>query len=355
MGLFHSTPQDSYEIKIEQNTPKNKNTKPQLNTYFIRRERAPIILFFRYIGTNYHGLQYQVNSRTVDADLFVALEKAGFTPKNTHKCRGKINWSEASRTDSGVHACAQLAEFTARGVENYKCSEIVEMIQENLPEDSAIEIMSAVCPNKEFPIQKFATARRYRYLLPTHTFKYQTKEHYQYLRDTICPCFLGLQNYHNYTSEKPADHPSAKRRIYDFTFSDPFLVNGEEFVLFYIRGESFMLNQIRKMLSVVVAASYGQVGVDEIKRTMSLEKWDIQIIPGDGLMLDQIEYQSYMKDLVKVNSNNDYEFHAWRPNIEEWKNTVLFPHIANIVAEKDIFRQWVETRLKKHPISIRNK
>ena len=350
MGICQSEAIETNEASHSQAIEKPKLTLPQLNTYYIKRERAPLILFFRYIGTNYHGLQYQQNARTIDADLFIALEKSGFTPENTHKCRGKINWSEASRTDAGVHACAQLAEFTARNVEGLKCSEIADIINRNLPEDTSIEIMSVLCPNQQFPIQKFATARKYRFLLPIHTFKEQTPEHLSYLRDQICPCFIGLKNFHNYTSDKPAGHASAMRRITDFTFSEPFDVDGEQFVLFYIRGESFMLNQIRKMIGTVVAASYGQVGVDEINRTLSLEKWSLQIIPGDGLMLDQIEYESEMKKHPNPSLNADYEFTAWRPNIEEWKEKVLFRHIAKLVKEKDIYRNWLQTRLIKHGV-----
>ena len=348
MGIFQSKPDEKVKEKAGKGQPKAVVSYPEPNTYYIRRERAPLILFLRYIGTNYHGLQYQLNARTIDSDLFIALEKSGFTPPHTNKCRGKINWSEASRTDSGVHACAQLVEFTARNVEGLKCNEIVDIINHNLPLDSAVEVMTAVSPNNQFPIQKFATARKYRFLLPTHTFRSSDEQHLRYLREEICPCFVGFHNYHNYTSDKPAGHASAKRRITDFTFSDPFDVDGEEFVLFYIRGESFMLNQIRKMIAMVCSASHGQVTAEEIKRSLSMEKWSIQIIPGDGLMLDQIEYESYMKQNPKLTLNTDYEFSAWRPNIEEWKRNVLFRHIAKIVREKDMFRNWLQNRLLKH-------
>ena len=67
-------------------------------------------------------------------------------------------------------------------------------------------------------------------------------------------------------------------------------------------------------------------------------------------MLDQIEYEDYMKNAQNLTLNNDYEFRAWRPNIEAWKQNVLFKHIAKLVAEKDIYRNWVENKLKKHPV-----
>ena len=90
--------------------------QPTPNDYVITKKRANVILFMRYIGTGYHGLQYQNNNHTIDGVLFESLEKCGYT-QNTGKNRGKYSWMDASRTDSGVHACAQLVAFIADNVE----------------------------------------------------------------------------------------------------------------------------------------------------------------------------------------------------------------------------------------------
>ena len=46
--------------------------------------------------------------------------------------------------------------------------------------------------------------------------------------------------------------PAAKRYILDFTCSDPFLMEGVEMVALRVHGQSFMLNQIRKMVGAAV-------------------------------------------------------------------------------------------------------
>ena len=55
-----------------------------------------------YDGTSLHGWQIQKNSRTVQGDIENALEKI---------FNQKINLIGAGRTDSGVHALGQVANF----------------------------------------------------------------------------------------------------------------------------------------------------------------------------------------------------------------------------------------------------
>lgn len=355
MGIFQSKPKEAKHVVSE---PKKEKLfvsepeearlvvpEPEGNDTVIKWSKCALTLFFRYIGTDYHGLQYQEGYNTIDGELFKSFEKCGFTPENTGKCRGKIQWLEASRTDAGVHACAQLVEFYATGVEGMTCKEVVDKINANLSKDAPIYVMSAIANNIEFPIQKFATNRKYNFLLPLHAFKDQSEEHLKFLRENICPLFVGRHNFHNYTSNVAARNPSAIRFITDFTFGDPFTVDGEQFVLFYIRGNSFMLNQIRKMVGTVVAASHGIATKEEIEKSLLLGNCRIQVIPGDGLMLLQIEYEDHMNKLKKQTINNDVEFRAWRPAVEDWKQNVLFRHIAKIVKEQDMFRKWVNTVL----------
>ncbi|EAY11772.1 tRNA pseudouridine synthase family protein [Trichomonas vaginalis G3] len=325
---------------------------PESNRYLITKKPACVVIYFRYIGTGYHGLQYNEKVRTIDSDLFEGLEKSGILPEGSYKRRGKIAWNEASRTDAGVHACGQLICFKSYEICDMECSQIPELINKNLPSDSTIKIMSCLCTNSPFPVKDFATHRKYNYLLPLHVFSSTDPDHLDYLRQKICPLFIGQHNFHNYTNGTPKTYKGAQRFITDFTFGDVFTINGEEYVLFYIRGISFMLNQIRKMISMVTAASFNQVTPEEVSRSLTEETCRIQLLPGDGLFLDQIEYEEYMSKLKHPNPNNDIEFRAWRPVIEEWKQKVLFPHIAQTIKKTDVFRSWQKNCLLQFPVQF---
>lgn len=71
--------------------------------------------------------------------------------------------------------------------------------------------------------------------------------------------YLGTKNYHNLTRGKTASDASSKRFIREITASEPFLVDGVEFVRVLLHGQSFLLYQIRKMVGLVVAEMRGVV------------------------------------------------------------------------------------------------
>ena len=103
---------------------------------------------------------------------------------------------------------------------------------------------------------------------------------------------------------------------------------------------------------MVTAASFNQVTPEEVSRSLTEETCRIQLLPGDGLFLDQIEYEEYMSKLKHPNPNNDIEFRAWRPVIEEWKQKVLFPHIAQTIKKTDVFRSWQKNCLLQFPVQF---
>lgn len=323
---------------------------PRSNFVFDENEKI-IILLYRYIGTQYHGLQQNMETHTVEKELFRALIDAGFLDERAYLNLGKIKWSEASRTDAGVHACAQVLSFKATGLAGVCIKDIPDMINRKLPKSSDIEILNCLSIKKRFHAQIFAESRNYNFLLPTHVLSSNSMEHLNYLRTEILPLFIGKLNYHNYTSNKPADSPSAIRTIDVFTFTDPFMVNDVECILFTIHGESFMLNQIRKMIATVIAVSIGQIGPDEVKRTLSTEDWRIIMCPGDGLMLDHVDYIKCNQPSRKtpITFENDLQFTEFIPEIQHWKREVLFPHIASIIAKKDVYRVWVREVLLNKP------
>ncbi|EAY21248.1 tRNA pseudouridine synthase family protein [Trichomonas vaginalis G3] len=338
MGIFSSS-------------PKYKKLDVPRSKYVFDLDEEIIILLYRYIGTQYHGLQQNIDTHTVEKELFQALISAGFLSDQANCNLNRIKWSEASRTDAGVHACAQVLSFKASGLKGICIADIPDLINKQLPRTSDIEIITCITLRRQFYAQKFAESRNYNFLLPTNAFSSNSIEHLNYLRTSILPLFIGWLNYHNFTSNKSASNPSSMRKIDVFTFTDPFEVEGVEFVLFTIHGESFMLNQIRKMIATVISASHNYIGAEEVKRCLSEEGWSIKMCPGDGLMLDHVDYIKCNKPSKKnpITFENDLQFTEFQPEIQRWKKEVLFPHIAEIIKKKDLYHKWVIEYLPKYP------
>lgn len=84
--------------------------------------------------------------------------------------------------------------------------------------------------------------------------------------------------------------PRAKRYIVYFRCIETFIANNMEFVVLEVQGQSFMLHQIRKMVSLIIGICRNIITIDFVKDAFSLEKVDIPIAPGLGLSLHFVRY-----------------------------------------------------------------
>lgn len=112
-----------------------------------------ILLIVSYDGTNFCGWQKQNDQRTIQEELEKAL---AFIHKQPVELFG------SGRTDSGVHAVGQAANFFSPidsiPVENYPCA-----LNSILPRD--IRIMSAKQVSEDFNSRFSATSRTYHYFI----------------------------------------------------------------------------------------------------------------------------------------------------------------------------------------------
>ncbi|KAH0787382.1 tRNA pseudouridine synthase family protein [Histomonas meleagridis] len=342
MGIFFSKPQESTsEKKKEQNKP----------VLVPGQSHVPLVLCYSYIGTGYHGLQQNKGQKTIESDLFHALINSYLIRPGVIANLNKIKWNEASRTDAGVHCCAQVLSFNARFFVGLKTKDVPALINSNLPQGSTIVVWKAIDVGRHFQAQKFAEYRKYLYLMPLYALG--DNPDFDFIKNQVLPEFIGEKNYHNYTRGVSPTNPSAMRTITHFSFSDPFDLEGEQYILWTIRGKSFMINQIRKMLATVLSCAFGLLSIEDLRKTFTATKWALPRLPGDGLMLDRVEYPGFKRNAAKTpefaNPNKDVEFEIVRPQIEKWKSDVLFPHIASIVKQEDTFRVWIRDVLLPYP------
>lgn len=314
-------------------------------------QQTLIALCFAYLGTEYHGLSLHNDDKTVILDLQEAMVNLGII--SPLKTRVSLKWSESSRTDAGVHAAAQVVSLQVALPDGVKVKNLPGLIQEQLGSNSNIRIWAAVSPGTVFNAQQSASSRRYFYLMPLDTFKESSKSHLDYLRNEVCQLFVGKHQFVNYTRHITDENiQSSIKIIRDFSFSDPFEINGTKYVLFIIYGNSFMLNQIRKMIATVLSASYNLLTIEQIKETLTETRWALPRLIGLGLFLDQVYFES--SKIIKkfgneVPKKRDIHFTFVRSEIEQWKKEILFQHIDSIVKKENPFRKWVNEVLLQHP------
>lgn len=113
-----------------------------------------VALVIQYLGTNFHGWQRQPNRRTVQEEIEKAIASVVGHPVTLHG---------AGRTDTGVHAAAQVAHFEYTGpIPAHKWAKILNT---KLPEDISIGASARVPPT--WHARFSALWRRYRYTIYT--------------------------------------------------------------------------------------------------------------------------------------------------------------------------------------------
>lgn len=329
---------------------RNEEIKVPEITY-LSEKRKLFAIAYSFIGTNFHGLQYQDNVDTIENVIFETLISAHLLPPHSMINKGYLKWSQCSRTDAGVHSAGQVLSLMINIDNDYDYHLLPLLLTRHIPsriQKNFLKFWAVIPIMPAFVAQKMANARRYQYLMPISAFGdfLNNPNNVNALHKVILPEFVGHKNFHNYSTQ--ISHENPYRDIYEFDFSDPVTISGQTFVLWTIHGNSFALNQIRKMIAAVLAYCHGVFSLDDIRASLSDKTYFIKMIPGDGLFLDMVFYTPFLRKFFPKKDppeSNDVEFKFYRPQIEKWKSDILLPHIAAIFSSQDLFGKWIKDDL----------
>ena len=134
--------------------------------------KRKIALTLAFVGSNYHGLQLDLNSGvpTIEAEVESALYKLGCIHEANHLDLSKISWSRSSRTDKHVH-CARLVISAKLEIPldwlsetEVRISPLVDYMNLLLPPD--IRLLSVCKINQSFRAREACSWREYEYVMP---------------------------------------------------------------------------------------------------------------------------------------------------------------------------------------------
>ncbi|RZF40218.1 hypothetical protein LSTR_LSTR011992 [Laodelphax striatellus] len=339
--------------KVEQtsNAVEEKPDAKRICTEMERVKRKKVALVLAYSGQGYLGLQRNPNQKTIEEDLLVALKKANAINDEIFKQPQLIQFQRAARTDKGVSALRQV--ISLKLPEETK----VDDINEHLPEQ--IRVIAIRRVTKGFNSKSSCDGRTYSYMLPTFalappdvaapTIDYRiSKETLDKVNDIIGQ-FKGTHNFHNFT--KPTD-PSAIRYMLSLHCSEPRVTDGMEFTTIYVRGQSFMLHQIRKMVGLAIAIARGLASIDTIKKAYDAEKLDIPIAPALGLVLEEPHYDRYNTRYGSDGIHEPLDWTQYNSDVEQFKAKYILPSIVATEVQQRSMLEWLET-LPVHSFDVR--
>ena len=151
--------------------------------------------------------------------------------------------------------------------------------------------------------------------------------------------YIGTKNFFNYTVNKTPKDPSARRVIKTFKAEDPIIIGGTEWLSLKIHGQSFMMHQIRKMISMV--ALVVRTGCPLIRITDSLiAPVSIPKLPGLGLLLERPVFDTYNQRASEQFHKETLDFDKYAQVIREFKQREIYDRIFREEEETNTFHQW---------------
>jgi len=241
-----------------------------------------IKLTISYDGLNYSGWQNQPGKRTIQGELERVLgELTGVF----------IKVKGASRTDAGVSAIGQVANFLIESkipTENF-----VKAINHRLPRD--IVVTGAAEVDKTFDASASAKSKLYRYTIFTGKKRNVLKTRNCWHRPTLldvaamdsaAKMLIGEKDFKSFASAADKRQDSVR------TIFRCEVTNEDKWVYIDVEGDGFLYNMVRNIVGTLVEVGRGKYSPQKIKEILKAKNRTAAgpIAPAAGLCLMWIKY-----------------------------------------------------------------
>jgi tRNA pseudouridine38-40 synthase len=239
-------------------------------------------LIIQYDGTDYAGWQIQSNAVSIQQKIIDAVEVI---------LKEKVNLIGSGRTDTGVHALGQVANFrTESELDLYRFRFSLNSI---LPNDISVLKMEKV--DESFHARFDAKNRSYIYLFCGHKspfynnysyyFPSISKSDFDHL-NKISKALLGLQDFTSFSRKNI--------EIEDKTCDVKEIIwhKGKTFSTFYISANRFMHGMVRTIIGTLLSAAEKKLSEEyliNIIKEKNREEAD-ESVPAKGLFLFKVRY-----------------------------------------------------------------
>jgi tRNA pseudouridine38-40 synthase len=245
---------------------------------------ARIILIIEYIGTKYHGSQYQANAPTIQGEVEKALKKL---------TKERIRIKTASRTDAGVHARGQVVCFDTKS--KLPLKSFIDGLNHYLPGDIAVK--GAYKTAIDFDVRRRAVSREYRYSIYNSPTRSPLKEGTAWrvagkldiaAMQKACEALVGRHDFASFVgSEIVAKEKRTVRDVYRAA-----ITQDGEMITFEITANAFLPHQVRNMIGCLVKVGQDKMTAIEFKQIIKSRTPGFAgpTAPAEGLCLVQVNY-----------------------------------------------------------------
>lgn len=239
-----------------------------------------IKLLLEYDGTGFVGWQVQAQGRSVQGELEVTLK---------HLLQDNVNVIGSGRTDAGVHARGQVANFRTKS--GWPVMEIHRALSATLPEDIVVRTAEEV--PLEFHSRYNAIERRYQYFISMAK-RAVERQYCWYIPYALDLAAMNraselAHGRHDFEAFSKADSGVSS---FVCTVNSAEWRNEDSYFIFQIRADHYVRGMVRALVGTMVDVGRGSRTVDEFNAI--LLKRDRSKVgsaaPARGLFLEDVRY-----------------------------------------------------------------
>ncbi len=240
-------------------------------------------MVLEYDGSRYDGWQKQGNSsQTIQGKIEGVLERMAGVPVEIHG---------SGRTDAGVHALAQTANFHADV--SMSEEEIKDYLNKYLPED--IGVKSVEQASDRFHSRLNGIEKTYLYQIETGGKKQVFERKYIYglfqplnvkEMERAASFLIGEKDFKSFCSNKKLKKSSVR-----ILKSIEFKQEGSKLFIRYT-GNGFLYNMVRILTGTLIEVGLGQRKAEEMKEILEAKERSAAgfTAPPEGLFLEKVYY-----------------------------------------------------------------
>lgn len=240
-------------------------------------------MIIQYEGVRFQGWQRQTSTEnTIQGKLEAILSKM---------CGVPVEINGAGRTDAGVHALAQVANFSIDTPKNP--AEIMEYMNQYLPEDIAVISIEEV--DSRFHARLKAKGKHYRYRIRTAQTTDVFSRRYVYAlleqldvkqMQKACERLSGKHDFRAFTS----NHRIKKSTVRNIRIS--LSQTKDEIILDYT-GDGFLYHMVRILTGTLIEIGRGERKVEDLNDVFDSKERSRAgyLVPACGLTLIEVYYE----------------------------------------------------------------
>ncbi len=242
-----------------------------------------------YEGTQYHGSQLQANAPTIQGELESALWKVSGE---------KTRVMAACRTDAGVHAKGQVAEF--RTMSKLPPLTWIKALNYYLPRDIAVKAACEVDEN--FNVRRDALSREYRYYIVNSSERTPLRRKFAQLvpepldveaMNLACQILIGEHDFTPFAPSLGNERDSGVRTVYTAETRKK-----SDIVAFDIIANSFLPHQVRSTVGGLIKVGTGKMKIGTFWEMAVSKMMGVvgPLAPPHGLFMMKVNYPSFLRE-----------------------------------------------------------